>query len=117
MAKKTDKNGKVVSLVDLETRVAILEDWLKHHDSTLNDVRLIVEALRGEVAVPKKKRGSKKAEKEARRETMLAGVPYGKKDLENMSIVALKERKKDLRLLILKSVKEAMKEIEKRLKK
>ena len=38
-------------------------------------------------------------------------------DLENMSIVALKERKKDLRLLILKSVKEAMKEIEKRLKK
>ena len=38
-------------------------------------------------------------------------------ELENMSIVALKERKKDLRLLILKSVKEAMKEIEKRLKK
>ena len=38
-------------------------------------------------------------------------------DLENMSIVALKERKKDLRLLILKSVKEAIKEIEKRLKK
>jgi hypothetical protein len=37
--------------------------------------------------------------------------------LENMSIVALKQRKKDLRNSILKSVKEAMKEIEKRLKK
>jgi len=38
-------------------------------------------------------------------------------DLENMSIVALKEKKKSLRLQILKSVKEAIKEIEKRLKK
>ena len=38
-------------------------------------------------------------------------------DLENMSIVALKQRKKDLRITILKSVEEAKKEIEKRLKK
>ena len=38
-------------------------------------------------------------------------------DPENMSIVALKQKKKDLRLTILKSVKEAKKEIEKRLKK
>ena len=38
-------------------------------------------------------------------------------DLENMSIVALKEKKKELRLTILKSAKEAKKEIEKRLKK
>jgi hypothetical protein len=38
-------------------------------------------------------------------------------DLENMSIVALKQRKKGLRISILKSVKEAIKEIEKRLKK
>ena len=38
-------------------------------------------------------------------------------ELENMSILALKERKKSLRTSILKSVKEAMKEIEKRLKK
>ena len=37
-------------------------------------------------------------------------------DLENMSIVALKQRKKDLRISILKSVKEAIKEIERRLK-
>jgi|TARA_Y100000361_G_C10871950_1_gene194634 hypothetical protein len=37
-------------------------------------------------------------------------------DLENMSIVALKQKKKDLRITILKSVKEAKKEIEKRLK-
>ena len=37
-------------------------------------------------------------------------------DLENMSIVALKQRKKGLRISILKSVKEAIKEIEKRLK-
>ena len=37
-------------------------------------------------------------------------------DLENMSIVALKEKKKELRLTILKSVEEAKKEIEKRLK-
>jgi hypothetical protein len=33
-----------------------------------------------------------------------------------MSIVALKKKKKDLRITILKSVKEAKKEIEKRLK-
>ena len=38
-------------------------------------------------------------------------------ELENMSILALKERKKSLRTSILKSVKEAIKEIEKRLKK
>ena len=38
-------------------------------------------------------------------------------DLENMSIVALKQKKKDLRITILKSVEEAKKEIEKRLKK
>jgi len=38
-------------------------------------------------------------------------------ELENMSILALKERKKSLRFSILKSVKEAIKEIEKRLKK
>lgn len=37
-------------------------------------------------------------------------------DLENMSIVALKQKKKDLRTTILKSVQEAKKEIEKRLK-
>ena len=38
-------------------------------------------------------------------------------DLENMSIMALKKRKKGLRISILESVKEAIKEIEKRLKK
>ena len=38
-------------------------------------------------------------------------------DLENMSIVALKEKKKELRLTILKSAQEVKKEIEKRLKK
>ena len=38
-------------------------------------------------------------------------------ELENMSILALKERKRSLRTPILKSVKEAIKEIEKRLKK
>ena len=37
-------------------------------------------------------------------------------DLENMSIVALKEKKKELRLTILKSAQEAKKEIEKRIK-
>ena len=37
-------------------------------------------------------------------------------DLENISIVALKEKKKELRLTILKSAQEAKKEIEKRLK-
>ena len=37
-------------------------------------------------------------------------------DLENMSIAALKEKKKDLRQLILKSAEAAKKEIEKRLK-
>ena len=36
---------------------------------------------------------------------------------ENMSIVALKKQKKNLRLSILKSVKSVIKEIEKRLKK
>ena len=36
-------------------------------------------------------------------------------DLEHMSIVALKQKKKELRLTILKSAKEAKKEIEKRL--
>ena len=39
------------------------------------------------------------------------------KDLELMSIKALKQKKKSLRITILKSVKEAIKEIEKRLKK
>ena len=38
-------------------------------------------------------------------------------DLENMSIVALKQKKKELRITILKSVEEAKKEIETRLKK
>ncbi len=38
-------------------------------------------------------------------------------DLETMSIKALKERKKTLRSSILKSVRKAIKEIEKRLKK
>ena len=38
-------------------------------------------------------------------------------DLENMSIVALKEKKKELRLTILQSAQEAKKEIEKRLTK
>ncbi len=38
-------------------------------------------------------------------------------DLEHMSIVALKQKKKDLRKTILKSVQEAKKVIEKRLKK
>jgi uncharacterized protein YaaN involved in tellurite resistance len=38
-------------------------------------------------------------------------------DLETMSIKALKERKKTLRASILRSVKKAIKEIEKRLKK
>ena len=37
-------------------------------------------------------------------------------DLENMSIHAFKENKKSLRITILKSVQEAKKEIEKRLK-
>tara|TARA_Y100000592_G_scaffold32001_1_gene50895 strand:- start:129 stop:311 length:183 start_codon:yes stop_codon:yes gene_type:complete len=39
------------------------------------------------------------------------------KELEIMSIKALKEHKKSLRLQILHSVREAIKEIEKRLKK
>ena len=38
-------------------------------------------------------------------------------DLENMSISALKNKKLDIRRTILSSVKEAKKEIEKRLKK
>ena len=38
-------------------------------------------------------------------------------ELENMSIVALKQKKKSLRITILKSVKEVIKEIEIRLKK
>ena len=38
-------------------------------------------------------------------------------ELETMSIKALKERKKTLRTSILRSVKKAIKEIEKRLKK
>ena len=38
-------------------------------------------------------------------------------ELETMSIKALKERKKSLRIQILNSVREAIKEIEKRLKK
>ena len=37
-------------------------------------------------------------------------------DLEHMSIVALKQKKKELRLTILKSAQEAKKEIEKRIK-
>ncbi len=37
-------------------------------------------------------------------------------DLENMSIVALKQKKKELRITILKSAQEAKKEIEKRIK-
>ena len=37
-------------------------------------------------------------------------------DLENMSIAALKQKKKDLRILILKSAEAAKKEIERRLK-
>jgi len=37
-------------------------------------------------------------------------------DLENMSIAALKQKKKDLRQLILKSAEAAKKEIERRLK-
>ena len=36
--------------------------------------------------------------------------------LENMSLLALKQRKKSLRITILNSLKEAIKEIEKRLK-
>ena len=38
-------------------------------------------------------------------------------DLENMSIHALKDNEKDLRMIILKSAQEAKKEIEKRLRK
>jgi hypothetical protein len=38
-------------------------------------------------------------------------------ELENMSIVALKQKKKSLRITILKSVKDVIKEIEIRLKK
>jgi len=38
-------------------------------------------------------------------------------DIENMSIAALKFKKKDLRITMLKTVQEAKKEIEKRLKK
>ena len=38
-------------------------------------------------------------------------------ELEIMSLKALKEKKKSLRITILKSVREAIKEIEKRLKK
>jgi|TARA_B100001059_G_C17397246_1_gene362010 hypothetical protein len=38
-------------------------------------------------------------------------------ELENMSIVALKQKKKSLRITILKSVQEVIKEIEIRLKK
>tara|TARA_B100001250_G_scaffold377610_1_gene366828 strand:- start:7 stop:189 length:183 start_codon:yes stop_codon:yes gene_type:complete len=38
-------------------------------------------------------------------------------DIENMSIAALKYQKKDLRITMLKTVQEAKKEIEKRLKK
>ena len=37
-------------------------------------------------------------------------------DLENMSIAALKQKKKDLRQMILKSAEAAKKEIERRLK-
>ena len=38
-------------------------------------------------------------------------------DIENMSLAALKQQKKDLRITMLKTVQEAKKEIEKRLKK
>ena len=38
-------------------------------------------------------------------------------DLENMSLAALKYKKKDLRITMLKTVQEAKKEIERRLKK
>ena len=38
-------------------------------------------------------------------------------DIENMSIAALKHGKKDIRITMLKTVQEAKKEIEKRLKK
>ncbi len=38
-------------------------------------------------------------------------------ELEKMSVIALKKKKKSLRITILKSVREAIKEIEKRLKK
>jgi len=38
-------------------------------------------------------------------------------DIENMSIAALKQKKKDLRITMLKTVQEAKKEIERRLKK
>jgi len=38
-------------------------------------------------------------------------------ELETMSLIAFKKKKKSLRITILKSVKEAIKEIEKRLKK
>ena len=44
-------------------------------------------------------------------------LEQGVLDLENMSIVALKQKKKNFRITILKSVQEAKKEIEKRLKK
>lgn len=37
-------------------------------------------------------------------------------DIENMSIAALKHGKKDLRITMLKTIQEAKKEIEKRLK-
>ena len=39
------------------------------------------------------------------------------KELEELSVKALKQRKKSLRITILKSVRKAIKEIEKRLKK
>ena len=38
-------------------------------------------------------------------------------DIENMSLAALKQQKKDLRITMLKTVQEAKKEIERRLKK
>ena len=38
-------------------------------------------------------------------------------DIENMSIAALKHKKKDLRITMLKTIQEAKKEIERRLKK
>ena len=38
-------------------------------------------------------------------------------DIENMSLAALKQQKKDLRITMLKTVQEAKKEIAKRLKK
>ncbi len=38
-------------------------------------------------------------------------------ELETMSLIAFKKKKKSLRITILKSIKEAIKEIEKRLKK